>query len=85
MGKCIVFRNAEGNVSVITPSPEWLNQYGINEIARKDVPASTPYKIVDSADVPEDRESRNELFGDFSLPDGYGVGAEAWFKERGML
>ncbi len=55
----IIYKNDEGGVSVIIPSPEALEQYGIQAIAIKDVPAGKPYKIVDVADIPTDRTFRN--------------------------
>lgn len=54
-----IFQNDEGGVSIIVPSDEALNKYGIAAIAAKDVPAGKPYKIVDVADVPSDRTFRN--------------------------
>jgi hypothetical protein len=47
----------EGGVSVIVPSPNWKET--INELAAKDVPANTPYKIVDVSEIPSDRTFRN--------------------------
>jgi hypothetical protein len=55
----IIYKNDEGGVSVIIPSPEALEQYGIQAIAIKDVPAGKPFKIVDVADIPTDRTFRN--------------------------
>ena len=55
----IIYKNDEGGVSVIIPSPEALEQYGIQAIALKDVPAGKPFKIVDTEDVPTDRTFRN--------------------------
>lgn len=59
MTQRIIFQNDEGGVSIIVPSDEALNKYGIAAIAAKDVPAGKPYKIVDVADVPSDRTFRN--------------------------
>jgi hypothetical protein len=68
----IIFKNDDGGVSVIHPTPEALNTYGIEAIALKDVPAGKPYKIIDSADLP-DRQSRNQWDVDESdLIDGIG-------------
>jgi hypothetical protein len=47
----------DGGVSIIVPAPEC--GLTIEEIAAKDVPAGTPYKIVDVSDIPEDRTFRN--------------------------
>lgn len=59
-----------------------LSSLPMTEIARKDVPAGVPYRIVDEADIPADRSQRDLWTADFSQPDGYGIGAEAWFAER---
>ncbi|GAA2821579.1 hypothetical protein [Aminobacter aminovorans] len=53
----------------------------IEEIARKDVPAGVPYRIVAATDIPEDRSQRELWTADFSQPDGYGIGAESWIAE----
>ena len=57
MIKRIIYKNDSGGVSVITPTVEALSVYGIDAIARKDVPAGKPYKIIDITDMP-DRGSR---------------------------
>lgn len=44
----------------------------IERIAKKDVPTGLPYLIIDSSDVPEDREFRDAWSADFSFPHGYG-------------
>ena len=54
----IVFKNNDGTIGVIVPSQEALAQYGISAIAAKDVPAGLPYVIVDTAEVPNDRQFR---------------------------
>ena len=46
-------------MAIIAPSPEALETMTIDEIAAKDAPAGKPYKIVDVADIPEDRTFRN--------------------------
>lgn len=73
MTKRIIFQNDEGGVSIIVPSDEALNKYGIAAIAAKDVPAGKPYKIVDVADVPSDRTFRGAWEVDAAtLTDGVG-------------
>lgn len=59
--KRIIYPTDDGGVAVIIPAPEWLAQEGntIETLAEKDVPAGKPYKIVDVADIPEDRTFRN--------------------------
>ena len=44
-------------------------------IAKKDVPAGVPYKIIDATDVPSDRTFREAWEADFTEFDGVG-GAE---------
>jgi hypothetical protein len=54
--KLIIYPTPEGGVAVITPAPEC--NLTIEEIAAKDVPSGTSFKIVDVTDVPEDRTFR---------------------------
>ncbi len=69
----IIYRTDDGGVAVIIPAPEALALYGIEAIATKDVPAGKPYKIVDAADIPSDRSSRDLWEVDESeLTDGVG-------------
>lgn len=76
MPKRIIYQTNEGGVAVIIPTPEALEQYGIEAIALKDVPAGKPFKIVDTLDVPSDRTFRAAWEVDpATLTDG--VGAES--------
>jgi hypothetical protein len=71
MDKRIIYQNDEGGVAVIIPADCGLT---IEEIAAKDVPTGKPYKIVDVADIPADREWRNEWSVDEAdLTDGVGA------------
>ncbi|MCC6479997.1 MAG: hypothetical protein IT552_12405 [Sphingomonadaceae bacterium] len=65
-------------IAVLVPNASWP----IDHVARKDVPAGVPYRIVDDADIPTDRSQRDLWTADFSTPDGYGIGADAWFAEQ---
>ena len=56
MNKRIIYPTDDGGVAVIVPADCGLT---IEEIAAKDVPAGVSYKIVDVADIPEDRTFRN--------------------------
>lgn len=69
----------EGGVAVIVPCPCGLP---VEEIARKDVPAGLPFLIVEADEIPADRTYRSAWTADFSEPDGYGIGADAWFAEQ---
>jgi len=55
MNERIIYPTDDG-VAVIVPADCGLT---IEEIAAKDVPAGVSYKIVDVADIPEDRTFRN--------------------------
>lgn len=56
MNQRIIYPTLEGGVAVIIPAYEC--GLTIEEIAAKDVPLDTPYKIIDVADVPTDRTFR---------------------------
>jgi hypothetical protein len=71
----IIFQNESGGVSVIIPTGE----LPIEHVARKDVPAGIPYLLINAADIPADRTFRGAWEADFSTPDGYGLGADAYF------
>jgi hypothetical protein len=49
MEKRIIYQNADGGVSVITPADCGLT---VEQIAAKDVPAGLTYKIIDVSEVP---------------------------------
>lgn len=68
----IIYKNDEGGVSVIHPTQEALDAYGIEAIAEKDVPSGKPYKIIDSSELP-DRSQRDQWDVDVAdLTDGVG-------------
>lgn len=74
MAQRIIYLTDEGIVAVIIPAPEAVAQYGIDAIARKDVPEGRPYKIVDAADIPSDRSARDLWTVDVAdLTDGVGA------------
>lgn len=64
-----------------------MNNCGIplSEVARKDVPAGFPYRIFRKEELPDDHTFFNAFEMDFSNPDGYGIGPEAWFAEQRAL
>jgi hypothetical protein len=55
MNQRILYPTDDGGVAVIVPADCGLT---IEEIAAKDVPAGTPYEIVDVSDIPSDRTFR---------------------------
>ena len=56
MNQRIIYPTDDGGVAVIVPAAEC--GLSIEAIAAKDVPAGKPFKIVDVADIPEDRTFR---------------------------
>jgi hypothetical protein len=69
----IIYKTDEGGVAVIIPTPEALEQHGIQAIAIKDVPAGKPFKIIDASEVPTDRTYRDAWTVDEAeLTDGIG-------------
>jgi hypothetical protein len=74
----IIYPNESGGVSVIVPT----GALPIEQIALKDVPAGFPYRFIEDSDIPSDRVFRSAWEADFSNPDGYGIGADAYFKQQ---
>jgi hypothetical protein len=69
----IIYKQDNGVVAVIIPTPEALEQHSIQAIAIKDVPAGKPFKIVDASDIPSDRSDRDAWTVDEAdLTDGIG-------------
>ena len=79
MTQRIIYQNNDGGVSIIIPTPEALQTLTIDDIAKKDVPAGVPYKIVDATDILEDRTFRGAWKAEITEPDGVGLGYDAWF------
>jgi hypothetical protein len=59
MNQRIIYPNDEGGVSILMPTPEYLEEHTIEELAAKDVPEGKPFKIVDVTDIPTDRTFRD--------------------------
>jgi hypothetical protein len=57
--KRIIYKTTNGGVAILVPTQEYLETHTIEELAIKDVPANTPYKIVDVSEIPSDRTFRN--------------------------
>ena len=74
----ILYPNSEGGISVLHPTGD----LPFEDVCQKDVPAGTPYLIVEDDVIPSDRSFRNAWEADFSNPDGYGIGADAWFAAK---
>ena len=57
--KRIIYPTPDGGVAVLVPSPEYLQDHTIEELAAKDVPAGAEFEIVDTSDIPTDRTFRD--------------------------
>lgn len=73
-----IIYKTESGIAILIPTGE----LSIDDVAKKDVPAGIVYKIVDISDIPEDRTFRAAWEADFSNPDGYGLGYEAWLQQQ---
>lgn len=70
----IIYKNSNGGVSIVIPSPEALKHMTIDEIALKDVPTGLPFAIVEDSEIPTDRTFRDAWIVDDSiLTDGVGA------------
>ena len=56
--KRIIYKTEDGGVAVLVPSPEYLQDHTIDELADKDVPEGADFEIVDTDIVPSDRTFR---------------------------
>lgn len=71
----IIYKQDNSRVAVVYPTQEAVELYGIELIAQKDVPHGKAFKIIDSEDIPQDRNQRADwTVDDADLTDG--VGAE---------
>jgi hypothetical protein len=59
MNSRIIYPTDDGGVVIIIPAESV-------EAAMKDIPTGKPYKIIDAADIPTDREFRNAWTADFT-------------------
>ncbi len=78
--QAIIYPNDQGGIAIIIPAPDC--GIPLAEIARKDVSAGVPFRIIPASAIPTDRTYRDAWTADFSAPDGYGIGADAWFTEQ---
>lgn len=79
MDQVIIYPQQNNSLAILFPTGE----LAIEEVARKDVPAGVPYLIVQKSDFPEPSFQFADAWeADFSNPDGYGIGSDAWFAEQ---
>ena len=70
MSQRIVYQKEDGGIAVITIASNC--ELELEEICAKDVPTGAPYLVIDSSELPADREFRDAWEADFTNPDGYG-------------
>lgn len=76
MERVIIYKQANGTLAIVRPTLDALASMGLDAIARKDVPAGAPYKIIDAQLVPSDRSQRDAwTIDDAELTDGIGGAA----------
>jgi len=68
----IIYSTIDG---IITMTPCELPP---EHVALKDVPVGFPYLFIDETEFPSDKHFRDAWEADFSNPDGYGIGHDAW-------
>lgn len=78
MNQRIIYPSEDGGVAIVVPTGE----LPVEEVAQKDVPAGVPYIFAPIDDIPSDRTFRGAWEADFSNPDGYGIGADAYFAAK---
>jgi hypothetical protein len=71
--KRIIYKQDNGTVAIIVPTPDALQTMTVEEIALKDVPTGKPYKIVNVSEISSDRTFRDAwTINDSELTDGVG-------------
>ena len=80
--KRIIFENLDKTIGIIIPSQECINIFGVEAIAKKDVPEGLFYWIVEDSAIPTDRTFRGAWEMDSSLGTANGIGSTySTFKE----
>jgi len=72
MTQLIIFKQDNGILAVMIPTPECLETHSILEIAIKDVPAGKRFKIIDASELPQDIPQEAWVVDEADLTDGIG-------------
>jgi len=75
MTQVIIYPQISNSIATVFPAPG----LSVVEVAKKDVPQGFPYRIINESDLPSDDVFFDAWEADFSNPDGYGMGAEAYY------
>ena len=71
----VIFENQDKSVGILIPTQECVDLFGIEAIAKKDVPSGLPFWIVEDDFIPQDRTFRGAWEIDretMEEPNGYG-------------
>jgi len=72
MSKVIIYNQESGIPAILYPASEFVAEFGIEAIARKDVPAGKKFKIVDESELPYDWPQEAWEIDESELTDGVG-------------
>ena len=75
--KIILFQY-NGYVCMCVPTGE----LPVEDVANKDLPKGVPYLIVNKSDIPADQTFFDAWEVDFTNPDGYALGIDAWTNKQ---
>ena len=78
----VIIYEIDGELWVCYPNNQC--RWSLEEIALKDVPQGIKFKFMKRSDLPESMVFRDAWTADFSDHDGVGMGATAFFEERGI-
>lgn len=70
--KKIIYKNDDGQVVLVNPTPEALLTHTIHEIAVKDVPFGKPFAVVDESELPDYYTQSAWVVDENDLTDGVG-------------
>ena len=72
--KRIIYENQDKSIGILIPTQECIDLFGIEAIAKKDVPQGLPFWIVEDSFIPSDRTFRGawEIDENMGKPNGYG-------------
>ena len=79
----IIFENKDKSVGILIPSQECVDLFGIEAIAKKDVPEGLPFWIVEDDFIPQDRTFRGAWEIDReTMEESHGYGHESYTFEE---
>lgn len=73
--KRIIFENKDKSIGILIPTQECIDIFGIEAIAKKDVPKDLPFWIVDTEVIPNDRTFRGAWEIDENMGLAHGIGS----------